>query len=98
MPLKDIEVFATLEGAYANVKVDMIYANPTEDSLNCSFEFPLENDTVLSELWVKQDDTLIKAVVKEKEEANSDYNEAMMLGNLALLAERKSGEKQHMTF
>ena len=48
VPLKDVDITAVLEGAYATVNVDMVYANPSAQQIECEYEFPLHTDIILS--------------------------------------------------
>ena len=69
VPLKAVDITATLEGALATVDFNMSYVNPGASPIECTYEFPLEVTTILSKLIVKVDDKIIEAVVKAKEEA-----------------------------
>ena len=70
VPLKDVEIMATLEGAHAIVNFNMTYTNPNENAIECTYEFPLESNTLLSKLVISLEDFVVEAVVKEKSEAN----------------------------
>ena len=69
VPLKDVKVNATLEASLATVDFDMIYINPSENPIECTYEFPLEAETVLSKLTVYLGEKVIEALVLDKEEA-----------------------------
>ena len=56
VPLKAVEVKATLEGALATIDFDMTYINPNEIPIECTYEFPLEEDTLLSKLIISIED------------------------------------------
>ena len=47
----------------------MTYLNPSENPIECTYEFPLEAETLVSSLRVYLDDKVIEAIVLEKEEA-----------------------------
>ena len=53
VPLKDVEILATLEGGFATVNVDMVYINPSPNPIECRYEFPLEGGAVLSQLFLR---------------------------------------------
>ena len=53
VPLKEVKVHATLEGALATIDFDMIYTNPSDKPIETTYEFPLEADTVISSLTFK---------------------------------------------
>ena len=42
VPLKSVEVRATLEGALAVVDLSLTYTNPRDTPIECTYEFPLE--------------------------------------------------------
>ena len=65
-------------------------SNPIE----CTFEFPLDKQTVVSKLIAQIDDKIIEATIKEKEEAKQTYNDAIASGSTAVYAERDSTKKE----
>ena len=69
VPLKDVEILATLEDNLARVDFNMTYLNPSENPIECTYEFPLEAETLVSGLTVYIDGKVIEAIVLEKEEA-----------------------------
>ena len=69
VPLKGIEINATLEGALATVNFDMTYSNPSDRPIECVYEYPLEEETIFSKLVVSIDDKVIEGKVQEKEKA-----------------------------
>ena len=63
-PLKKVQVNAVLEGALATVKVSMEYFNPYPDSpIECTYELPLEQRTLVSSLQIRLGDKVIDAEV-----------------------------------
>ena len=90
VPLKGIEIKATLEGALATVNFDMTYSNPGDSPIECTYEYPLEADTIFSNLVVSIDDKVIEATVQEKAKAQEKYEDVVAGGNLGVIAERKS--------
>ena len=69
VPVKCVSVAAVLEGAIANVCVNMTYVNPCDCPIECTYEFPLDKNTVVSMMSIQIGDKVIDAVVKEKEQA-----------------------------
>ena len=47
----------------------MTYLNPSENPIECTYEFPLESETLITSLKVYIDGKVIEAIVLEKEEA-----------------------------
>ena len=75
----------------------MTYFNEdTESPIECSYEFPIEEDIVMSKLVVKIGDKEVEAKIKEKERAKEIYDNAMAAGNAAIYAEKKIEGTQAM--
>ena len=91
VPLKDVQIFATLEGSIAKVDYNMTYLNPSENPIECTYEFPLEPETLFSSLKVYLDGKVIEALVLEKEEAKQVYEEVVADGDLGVYVERSDG-------
>ena len=60
VPLRAVSIEATLEGAFATVNFDTTYINPGEDPIETTYEFPLNDETILSSLTVSIDDKVIE--------------------------------------
>ena len=97
MPLKSVKVGGCLEGPLAIVDIELTYINEdTESPIECSYEFPIDPDTVMSQLIAKIGDKEIEAKIKEKERAKEMYDNAMAGGNAAVYAEKKSEKSESM--
>jgi len=71
------------------MNINLTYSNISDDKpIECTFEFPLESQTVVSRLVATIDDKTIEAQIKEKEEAKQQYGDAVASGNTAVYAER----------
>ena len=80
-----------LEGPLAIVDIELTYINEdTESPIECSYEFLLDPDTVMSRLIAKIGDKEVEAKIKEKERAKEIYEDAMAGGKAAVFAEKKS--------
>jgi hypothetical protein len=66
----------------------MTYTNPSDNPIECTYEFPLEAETLLSKLTIYVDDKVIEALVLEKEEAELTYKEVIAGGDLGVFLER----------
>ena len=78
-----------LEAGHATLYVKLTYVNVGDDSpIECTFEFPLEKQIVISKLIAQIDDKVIEARIKAKEEAKEEYDHAIASGNTAVYAER----------
>ena len=80
-----------LEGPLAIVDIELTYINEdTESPIECSYEFLLDSDTVMSQLIMKIGDKEVEAKIKEKERAKEIYEDVMAGGKAAVFAEQKS--------
>ena len=79
-----------LEGPLAIVDIELTYINEdTESPIECSYEFLLDSDTVMSQLIAKIGDKEVEAKIKEKERAKQVYEDALVGGKAAVYAEKK---------
>ena len=89
MPLQDVTISGVIEAGLATLDVKLTYSNTGDEKpIECTFEFPLEKETVVSKLIAEIDDKVIEAKIKEKEEAKQTYGDAIASGNAAVYAER----------
>jgi hypothetical protein len=59
-----------LEAGHAVLNIELTYSNISDDNpIECTFEFPMDTQTVVSRLVATIDDKIIEAKIKEKEEA-----------------------------
>ena len=74
MPVKDVKFFARLDSGIAKIDVELSYINLSSNApIECTFSYPIESDTVISNLICKIGDRYIEAKVKPKEEAKNMY-------------------------
>ena len=80
-----------LEGPLAIVDIELNYLNEnTENPIECSYEFLLDPDIVMSHLIAKIGDKEVEAKIKEKERAKEVYEDALASGKATVYAEAKS--------
>ena len=95
LPLKEVSIQGSLEGPLATLNIDMTYVNESQDdAIECTYEFPMDKDTVLGSLVANIDDKEIVAKVKGKEQAKEAYEDAVASGNTAVYAEQKTEEEE----
>ena len=95
LPLKKVAIQGSLEGPLAKLDIELIYANENiNSSIECTYEFPLDKDTILANLVAKIGDKEIEAKVKGKEKSKENYEDAIASGNAAVYAERKVDKKE----
>ena len=50
-------ILGHLEGSLATLDIDMTYMNESQDqAMECTYEFPIDNDTILGRLVAKIED------------------------------------------
>jgi len=97
VPLKAVKATVVLDSGITKLDLELTYTNLDDKSpIETTFEFPLENTIVLSKLVATIDDRVVEAVVKEKETAKNDYNDALAAGNAAVFAEKKVVQSQEV--
>lgn len=97
VPLKDVTIKGILEAGHATLDVQLTYSNISDDrSIECTFEFPLEHNTVVGKLIAQIDDRVIEACIKAKEEAKQEYDDALASGHTAVYAERDQTKKEEI--
>ena len=95
VPLQDVTIKGILEAGHATLDVQLSYSNIGDDNpIECTFEFPIEKNTVVSKLIAQIDDKVIEAKIKAKEEAKQQYDDALASGNTAVYAERDQNKKE----
>ena len=97
LPLKAIAIEGRLEGPIATLDIEMVYLNDSvEHPIECTYEFPMDKETIFSSLVAKIDDREVVATVKDKSKAKEKYDDAVAKGDAAVYAERKT-EAQNET-
>ena len=89
LPLKSIQIKGKLEGGLAILDVDLTYLNQDQKyPLDCSYEFPIDENTVIGNLVAKLDDKEVITQIKEIQKANEIYEDAVAGGKVAVMASR----------
>ncbi len=89
LPLKGKEVRTSINGIIAETYVTQTYANEGEHPISASYVFPASTRVSVHGMTMEIGGQRIKAVIKEKEEAEQDYEEARSEGKSASLLEEK---------
>ena len=97
LPMKSVSITGTLEGFMSDMHIDLSYCNTSKvDSIECSYEFPLDSDTVFAGLTAIIGDKEVEAIIKDKETAKERYDDAVGQGHVAVFAERKKAGPETM--
>ena len=63
--------------AIANVSLAQTYSNPTEQFLEFEYSFPIHPEACIYKFVATFGNTRIEGIVKEKEEAKKEYQQAV---------------------
>lgn len=89
LPLKGTEVKTNINGTIADTYVIQTYANEGENPINASYVFPASTKASVHGMKMEIGNQVVTAVIKEKEEAKQEYEEAKSEGKSASLLEEK---------
>ncbi|XP_069390568.1 von Willebrand factor A domain-containing protein 5A-like isoform X2 [Paralichthys olivaceus] len=87
VPLKSIEVELEVRDHVATVVSTLSYENKEDKPLEAVFVFPLPGDAAVCHFSAQIGQTQIIAVVKEKQQAHEEYDDALSSGQQAFLLE-----------
>ena len=92
IPLKDVSVNATINCYLVGLDSRLKYSNDGTEPLEVVFRFPVEESFAVVGLEAIIAGRRIKADLREKEEAQQEYDDALASGFTAALGEEKSGD------
>ncbi|XP_048837056.1 von Willebrand factor A domain-containing protein 5A-like [Brienomyrus brachyistius] len=87
VPLKSVEVQVDVQGHVASVSSTLQYENQESSPVEAVFIFPMESNATIYSFVAHIGDVEIKAQVKEKEQAQEEYDDAVSSGQQAFLLE-----------
>ena len=93
VPLKRTELCGEVTGPLASLRLTQIYSYTKEQcgrTLEAVYRFPLPGAAAVSRVRVSFGDVEISAELKEREQAEADYDQAIREGRQAALATRES--------
>ena len=88
MPLKSTRAYVKITGNIADVKVEQIYKNESDRSLDAIYIFPGSTRAAVYGLDMTIGKRVIHAKVKEREQARKDFEQARQAGKRATLLEQ----------
>lgn len=89
IPLRGVEVTGEVLGGHAQVTVRQRYQNAEAKPVEAVYTFPLPSDATLSGFAMTCAGRRLEGVVKEREEAFRDYDDALFAGHGAALLEQE---------
>ncbi|CAN0240198.1 unnamed protein product [Lampetra planeri] len=92
VPLKAISVEVSVQGFVASVRATLSYLNAEAFPVEASFLFPLDEDSAVHAFSASLNGRHIDAIIKEKEKAKEEYDDAMSSGHTAFLLSEDQGD------
>lgn len=83
--LESVLFDSVLNGLYLETHVKYCYSNPTSNSIEAIYTFPVPTKAILFDVSLTIGDQVYKGVVQAKAKAQNDYEEAIEDGHTAML-------------
>ena len=93
MPLRSAEYHLEIVNSLANVSLAQNYYNPTDQFLEVEYNFPVSPDACIYRLTAQFGKTRVEGVVRDKEEAKTEYRRAVEEGRKAAFGEVSTQSK-----
>ncbi|NEQ95982.1 MAG: after-VIT domain-containing protein [Cyanothece sp. SIO2G6] len=88
-PLKHTDVQATIQGHVARVELTQTFENPFDEALEAIYVFPLPDEAAVDDMEILVGDRRIKGDIKQRQEAQEIYQQALEQGRTAGLLEQE---------
>ncbi|CAF4005964.1 unnamed protein product [Rotaria sp. Silwood1] len=88
VPLKRVNIEATIRAFAADVTITQVFRNDEKTPIEAVYCFPIEEQAAIYTFVARIDDREIVAQLKEKKEAQREYNDALQQGHGAYLLEQ----------
>ncbi|CAF1569699.1 unnamed protein product, partial [Adineta ricciae] len=88
VPLKSVRVEGKIDLFAADVTIKQVFRNDETNPIEAVYCFPIEEQAAVYKFIAQIDDRQIEADLKEKNEAQKEYNEALQQGHGAYLLEQ----------
>jgi Ca-activated chloride channel family protein len=89
LPVKGLDVSATITGLVAEITVRQTYVNRFEQPLEATYVFPLPDRAAVSDFKMIVGGRVIDGVLKERGEARREYQQAIEQGHRASIVEEE---------
>ncbi len=89
LPLEHTEAHITVDGSIQLVTVRQVYGNPYSDPIEAIYVFPLPESGAVYSMDMEIGDRRIEGEIKERQEAQRIYQEAISQGRTAALLEQE---------
>ena len=88
-PLKETSVSVNISNIIADTHITQVYANNGETPINAKYVFPASTKVSVHGMTMQIGDQLVTAQIKEREEAEEEFEEAKSEGKSASLMEQQ---------
>ncbi len=88
-PLQNTSVQADIAGYVARVNVEQVFSNPTNETIEATYVFPLSDTSAVDAMTMKIGDRTIKGEIKTRAQAAQIYATAKSQGKTAALLDQE---------
>lgn len=92
LPLESVDIEGIVDGNGIVWTINQTYVNTLDDALEAVYKFPLPIGGAVHKVTMKIGDRKVVADIRRREEARTEYEEAVALGYTATLTEQDAGE------
>jgi Ca-activated chloride channel homolog len=89
IPLKKTDVKISIIGFLASVDVVQTFSNPYKEKIEALYIFPLPSESAVDDMEINIGNRIIRSVVREREQARREYENARNNGYRAALLEQQ---------
>jgi Ca-activated chloride channel family protein len=89
LPLAGVQISATVADRVASVTIKQTFRNTYAEHLEAVYIFPLSGGCVISDFELRVGDRVVKGIVKERQAAREQYQQALDSGKRAALLEQE---------
>lgn len=89
LPLHNLDVRLSTTGLAVSTELTQGFSNPYDEPLEATYIFPLPDRAALTSLKMEADDRTIEGVLREREQARTEYDQAVAEGKRAAIAEEE---------
>jgi len=94
LPIQGVSLKVTANNSLLKTKLTITYLNDSESKVEAILEMPSNPDLVISKLKIKVGDSQeITGIVKDKEKAREQYDDAIAAGHQAGMLEMKDDQE-----
>ncbi len=89
LPLKALDVLATLDGLLARIDVAQTFVNTHAEPLEATYIFPLPDRAAVTRFRLEVAGRVVEGVLKERGAARREYDQAIQAGHRAAITEEE---------